>query len=199
MAITRKGIIFVLTLLTVFSLNFNANAGFEENEEEKKFSWTALAYNLVWYIPDVLLDLADCVSFEVGAGDIGVDLNLTQYAAFGAGVGNSYNVGWSHHRQIGFFKDTAYNANLVCLSNFEKRRENILGTHKNINCFNYTKADIIARPDNIRHEDHYAITAKIACYLGFKIQFHPVEFADFITGLFFYDLQKDSNQRPFFE
>lgn len=194
MLISKKGITFVLALLTVFAVNFNAGAA-DVDQSEDGFTFAKAAGKVLWYIPNCLLDLVDCFSVEAGAGDIGVDVNLTRYASFGAGIGNSYNVGWSHHRQIGFFNDNAYNANLVALSVFDKTRKNILGTHESYSCFNHTRADIINYPDTLKHEDPWAIGAKIAFYLGVKVEFHPLELVDFVTGLFFYDLQDDDVQR----
>lgn len=222
MLISGKRIVFFLTVLIVFAVNFNANAEvcgwhfsklFDSEEQTAvrgglnadgtvkpyhEINTRAILYNVLWYLPNCLLDLADCFTFEAGAGDFGIDLYMTRYATIGAGVGNSYNVGWTNKRQIGFFNDAAYNADFLFMSSYEKIRTPLLGTHKYLSVFNCTNADIIKYPPTMKHEDPYAIGAKFSCLLGFKFQFHPVEFADFITGLFFYDLNDDSKKRQVF-
>ena len=46
-------------------------------------------------------------------------------------------------------------------------------------------------PDTLRHEDPYAIGVKAAFLLGAKVQFHPVEFADFLAGFLLFDISND--------
>lgn len=224
MFLSKRGIIFILVLSSVLTVtNVHANywgwrifyrnsenvaekelqekddTGKKEAEEstpapESEIDWSAVAYNVLWYLPNCLLDLADCFTLEIGAGEFGINFNATKYASFGGSIGHSYNAGWTHKRQIGLFQDASYNADFVCLSKFEKSRRAILGYHNKFHVFNYTNADILNFPATLKHEDPYAIGVKAACIIGVNFQFHPVEFADFLTGLFLFDICDDSKK-----
>lgn len=195
----KKSLLAVFAALSVFA--FVGNVSGAEPQKEKveaqyEINYRGIGSNLLWYIPNCLLDLADCFSIEFSAGDIGLGVNLTKYASFGAGVGNGYNVGWTNKRQIGFFNDMNYNADFLYFSAFEKNRRNLYGTYEDYFTSNFSNADIIKYPRSMRHEDPYAIGVKAAFLLGVKVQFHPVEFADFLCELFFFDLNNDSRKQP---
>lgn len=215
MAASKKMII-SLAVFCMFALICNANADFtsfntlnilsaseniensdaapaeeEKVEQDETINWKNLGYNILWYLPNRLLDLADCFTIEFEAGDYGADVYLTRYANIGAGAGYSYGMGWSHGRQYGFFNEPNYNANFLCFGTESKQRKNILGSYKYFNYTNTSCADIFMFPDTLKHEDPYAIGAKVSFLVGAKVQFHPVEFADFIAGLFLFDISND--------
>ena len=192
----KKSFAAALILLSVFCFAGTLNAA-EADAPKKHYEidYAAIGHNILWYIPNCLLDLIDCFSIELGAGDIAADVDITKYFSLGAGVGNSWNMGWTNKRQIGFFKDANYNADALCFSVFERNRTNLLGTYKNQYTSNFSSADIINYPRSMRFEDPYAIGVKASFLLGVKFQFHPVEFADFICELFFFDLNNDSKKQ----
>ena len=190
-------IVFVSLVCCLFSSVHAADAAKTNNKTKPHYEidYAAIGHNLLWYLPNCLMDLADCFTIEFGAGDIALDIDVTKYASFGAGIGNSYNMGWTNKRQIGFFKDANYNADFLCFSNYERNRSNLLGNYKDVYTSNVSSSDIINYPRAMRFEDPYAIGVKAAFLFGVKIQFHPVEFLDFLGELFLFDLNKDSNKK----
>lgn len=197
MSVLKKMII-VLAIFCIFAAVCHANEtpatnvpAEEKITKDEEINWKAVTYNVLWYLPNRLIDLADCFTVELNAGDCGVDVYLTRYANIGAGVGNAYSAGWSHGRQYGFFNEPNYNANFLCFGKEARRRDNLLGSYKYFNYTNTSCMDIFMYPETLRHEDPYAIGAKASFLLGAKVQFHPIEFADFLAGFLLFDIKND--------
>lgn len=232
MLISGKNTVVVLVLSFVFALNSNVyancfrvntynwlysaeeaqtvdvNAAKDEEKTESCSGWDIIGNKLLWYLPNCFVDLADCFTVEVGAGDFGLHLYLTDYVNMGANVGYSYNAGWAYKRQYGIFKEVSYNAELFRFNTFEKKRRTFIGNFGNYDLLSSNSSSGFKYPENNLgeppysldvsylqkniQEDPYAIGFKASLLVGVKFQFHAVEFADFICGLFFYDLNNDN-------
>lgn len=165
-------------------------AGPEKNAESTE-NKKSICHKLLWYLPNRFIDLLDCFTLEAGVGEFAFDLYLTRYATFGAGTGYNHAAGFDFNRQYGLYKEKEYHADFLTFSNYETVRSNLAGTYISEHKFNISNADIINYPQLNKNSDPYAIGVKAAFGPGVKFQFHPVEFADFIAGLFLIDFKND--------
>lgn len=150
---------------------------------------------ILWYIPNRLSDLMDVITLEIGAGEIGADLQLTRYLTFGAGIGQSYMLGWSINNQFGIYQQKGWYFDCFRYRASSIQREPTFGDYSKI----YTSsksglADVSAMFDG-NVEDPFAIGVRAGCYLNLKFQIHPLELADFIGGLLFIDCPHDDNPK----
>ena len=152
----------------------------------------SVGHQLLWYIPNRLVDLADCFTVELSAGEIALDAYLTRYATVGGGIGYSALLGWSgDYRAYGAYTQRGWNGDFFPLNACEIQRDNLFGSYNSARAVNCG----LANCENMKNlqEDPYAIGGKAAFWFGVKLQFHPVQFADFLTGLFFIDICDDDN------
>ena len=149
-----------------------------------------LGHGILWYLPNRIHDLIDCFTVEVGVGEIGVDIKLTRFAEFGAGIGNAYMTGWSVNRQNGLYMQRSYYANFLQLTAADTVRKAICGDYYTIYGLQSGTADI-DRMIKEKAEDPFAIGVKAGCYVNFRFLLHPTEFADFIAGIFCIDFSGD--------
>ena len=147
-------------------------------------------HKIAWYLPNRLVDLLDCFSIEAGIGEIGLNVQFTRYATFGAGIGYSGMIGWSNNRQLGVYTQRIWNADFLNVNGSEVYRENVLGNYKP---FFQTNSGLIDMDYycNSRAVDPYAIGVRAGFYPTIQFQFHPVELADFVAGLLFIDFKND--------
>ena len=145
---------------------------------------------LLWYIPNRLSDLMDIFTVEVGIGELGLDLVLTRYASFGAGVGVLHMLGWSINNQHGIYRQDGWYAYLLNRSAMNIHREKVCGNYASFTRYDDGRIDI-GRMDAAQAEDPYAIGLKAGCYLNLNFQIHVTELADFIAGIFFIDFKED--------
>ena len=149
---------------------------------------------ILWYIPNRLSDLMDIFTVELGAGELGVDLQLTRHLTFGAGVGKSYMLGWSIFNQHGIYSQLGWYADFLNLRASEIRREQVCGMYMPL--YRYSRGSVdIGEMGKSKAEDPYAIGVRIGCYLNFKFQIHVTELADFVAGIFFIDFKDDDREK----
>lgn len=161
-----------------------------DEEVKKADSDKDWQHQLLWYVPNRLVDLADCFTVELGAGEVAMDLYLTRYATLGGGVGYSATLGWiGNERVYGGYTQRSWNGEFFPKSYYEIQRDNLFGTYNSIRTTN--KGNANCKDMKALHEDPYAIGVKAAFWGGIKFQFHPVQFADFFCGLFFFDICDD--------
>ena len=168
-----------------------ANLNNSEEEENSFCNFLAtVGKNILWYIPKRLSDFMDIFTIEAGVGEIGAGIQLTRYASFGAGVGQRYMLGMSLNDQYGIYKQSGWYADIMRFSASDIQRKNVIGGYLPFLTFDSKMVNI----DRMRAEkavDPYAIGFNIGCYVDFKFQIHPLELADFFTGIFCYDLSED--------
>ena len=158
-------------------------------------SWFAKVGNaFLWYIPHRLSDLMDIFTFEIGAGELGIDLQLTRYLTFGAGIGQSYMLGWSIYNQHGIYFQRGWYADVLRYRVSDTRREGISGFYTPIFRGENNLVDIGEMRD-AKAEDPWALGVKACCYLNLKLQIHPEEIGDFIAGFLFIDFKDDDNYK----
>lgn len=161
--------------------------------EKRRKTYAEIGSAILWYLPNRLGDLLECFTFEVGIGDIGVDLSLTRYATFGAGVGYAYMTGFGFNDQNGLYRQRYWNADFLNLRLGEIDRRNICGDYQNLR--QRYKGEINIDEMKFKAiEDPYAVGVKASCYVGVNFQLHPVEFLDFLAGWFFIDFKDDDRE-----
>ena len=162
---------------------------------QTSFSKLGFKDAILWYIPNRLSDLMDIFTIELGAGEIGLDLQLTRYLTFGAGIGQSYMLGWSINNQFGIYQQKGWYFDCFRYRASSIQREPVFGDYSKI----YTAGksglvDFSAMFDS-NVEDPTALGVKVCCFLNLKFQIHPVELADFIGGLIFIDCPHDDHAK----
>ena len=145
---------------------------------------------LLWYIPNRLSDLMDIFTAEIGVGELGLDLQLTRHAAFGAGVGRSYMVGWSIFNQHGVYRQQGWYADVFRYRASNIQRDSVCGAYTPFFKTNSNLVDI-SEMRSVGAEDPWAVGIKACCYVDLKFQFHVTEFADFLAGFLFIDFMDD--------
>ena len=163
--------------------------------KQTSFSKMGVLNAILWYIPNRLSDLMDIITVELGAGEIGLDLQLTRSLTFGAGIGQSYMLGWSINNQFGIYQQKGWYFDCFRYRASSIRRDPTFGDYSSI--FTSDKSglvDVSAMFDG-NVEDPFALGVKACCYLNLKVQVHPLELADFIGGLLFIDCPHDDNPK----
>ena len=146
--------------------------------------------NILWYIPQRLSDLMDIVTVEAGVGEIGVEFFLTRYAAFGAGIGQGYMLGWSINDQHGIYWQRGWYGSFLNRRSFDIFRKTVCGRY--VDLYGDASGKIDAGRMKIeKAEDPYAIGVKVGCYFSLNFQFHPTELVDFLSGIFCLDIKDD--------
>jgi len=125
---------------------------------------------------------------------LGLDLQLTRYLTFGAGVGKSYMLGWSIFNQHGIYSQLGWYADFLRYRASDIRREQICGAYTPFSKYDRGLVDI-EEMNNAKAEDPYAIGLRIGCYLNLKFQIHVTELADFVAGIFFIDFKDDDRAK----
>lgn len=163
--------------------------------QQTSFSRMGFWKAVLWYIPNRLSDLMDVFTLELGAGEIGLDLQLTRYLTFGAGIGQSYMLGWSINNQFGIYQQKGWYFDCFRYRASSIRREPFSGKYEKI--YTSGKSGLVDVPamfaGNV--EDPFALGVKVCCYLNLKLQVHPLELADFVGGLLFIDCPHDDNPK----
>ena len=155
---------------------------------------TGLTASVHRYVVDRLLDLADIFTIEFSAGELDAEVRLTRYGVLGAGIGCPGVIGWSHPRAGGLFEQGVWHADLLFLTAGKIVKRAVWGTPVCVNLKEAGVADMKVRQVS-KCEDIWAVGVKIAVFFGVKFQIHPVEIADFFTGLVGIDLENDDMQR----
>ena len=146
--------------------------------------------SILWYIPQRLSDLMDIVTVEAGVGEIGAEFLLTRYAAFGAGIGQGYMLGWSINDQHGIYWQRGWYGSFLNRRTFDIFRKTVCGRYVDLYGNGSGKIDT-GRMKIEKAEDPYAIGVKVGCYFSLNFQFHPTELVDFLSGIFCLDIKDD--------
>ena len=168
-----------------------------EESADKDAKILYYAGKVLFYVPNVIVDAVDTFSVTVKAGpSIGAGFHVTRALGLGAEVGTTFGIYKEVNRQYGFALENGYQAQFIFLT-----AENIsvldpIGSVKEYwqvgndfpSCFdgiyNFTSGS----------RDYWAIDTYLSAFIGARVAIHPIEIADFLTGLFFYDLKGDDIQ-----
>ena len=147
------------------------------------------------YFPNRFLDIADTFTFEVGAGhEIAVQPRITNYCKFIGFTGEKYFIGKGFKRQIGGGHTSGWEISAVCSTASYRYLDETFGTFDNEFVYDATRMHIPSPSNNVyrnKVEDFWGIGAFVGCLFSVNAQIHPVEIADFVTGLFLIDIADD--------
>ena len=165
-----------------------------KSDDEGSPVWDAI----LWYLPNRICDLVDCFTIEIGGGlNARLDLHLTQAIALGAGYGNEYMVGWDRRyfggekRWSEQFDGLSYKADLFYLGIEKRKIENLFGNFPSYVVDRRGVININAPEYDRGKRDFWAIGLDLGLLYNIKLEIHPLAIVDFITGLFFIDIEKD--------
>ena len=144
---------------------------------------------ILMYIPNRVMDFLDIFSLKLGTGVTSTpQLRLTHAVGFGYGIGPTGSVEWSYGRRIGSSLDSGAEIFFLCDGYYNIQREFSTGTLADYwyqsSGMQWPGDPVFARD---RAYDYWALEVEVAAFADVKVAFHPVEFADFIAGIFFYD------------
>lgn len=153
----------------------------------------SLPARIALFVPDRLLDLLDVFSFDLHFGwGAHANLHLTRALQVGAGARSTAGVGWHDHRSLGtkVWAESelvavavgagAYSGSLFGSSGARSVGDGIAGLHD--------------PGDPLYQElrDYWSVGASLtAVIIGVELDFHPVDFADFVAGFAGADIQRD--------
>lgn len=155
----------------------------------------AIGHRLMMWLPNLLVDLDDSVSFALGFGTkLVVESRVTQYCQLFGTSGDHYFLAKDFGRQYGGGYGSSWALHGLCWTKEKGFVEDEFGTVKNClyaqEVFALPSSDQDLYRDGLR--DRWAIGAGAGWLVNVAAHFHPVEFADFLTGIVLYDLTGDN-------
>ena len=175
----------VLTLVTVSPAVAQRHLDVSESPSTGRI----VADKILMYIPNRVMDLLDTFSLKLGTGVTSkLQLRLTHAFGIGYGIGPTGSVEWSYGRRIGTSLDNGKEIFFISDGYYDIQREFSTGTLVDYwyqaSGMQWPEDPVFSRD---RAYDYWALEVEVAAFADVKVAFHPVEFADFIAGIFFYD------------
>jgi len=162
--------------------------------EEDSEGGINVANKLIYYFPNLFLNLIDSFSGKIGVGaKSGVELMLTRHLQFGGNYGDEYFVEKGVYRRYGGGYNNGYSFDLGPLSSEKRYIDDVFGSIPS-RIIKQSKAKVQRPSDSIykdKYRDYWAIGVEAGWLVNIGLYFNPIEFADFFTGIFFYDLCDD--------
>ena len=177
-----------IALLTVTLFAFGAVQA-QDNIDQKASTSRIIADKVIMYIPNRIVELFDIFSLELGSGVTAkLGVRLTHAVGIGAGIGPTVKAVKGFNRTYGFALDDGWQAYFLPVGKGDLTREYTIG---NVPDFWYIYSGMQTPGEPIfadKIKDYWAIEVEAAALADVKFGLHPLNIADFITGLFFYDL-----------
>ncbi|UDQ96803.1 hypothetical protein AAEX28_07025 [Lentisphaerota bacterium WC36G] len=161
-----------------------------------------VAEKLLLYVPHRFMDALDIVSISLGVGlEARAEVRATRFLDYGAGIGPSARLIKEYNRQYGIGFESGYNMNFTNLADESRTR---VDSTRSVIDYAESYTGLVWPGMNIYEpqtgaRDYWEIGADLALGVGAHVGFHPVEFADFITGLVCYDLKDDDFDSSVFD
>ncbi len=178
-----------IALLAVTLFAFGATVQAQEDVGQKNSTGRIIADKVIMYIPNRLAELLDIFSLELGSGATAkLGVRATHALGIGAGVGPSGKIVKGFNRTYGLALDDGWQAYIVATGKGDLTREYTIG---NLPDFWYIYSGMQKPNESIfadKTKDYWALEVEAAALIDVKFGLHPLNIADFITGIFFYDL-----------
>ncbi|MCP3968620.1 MAG: hypothetical protein GY750_20085 [Lentisphaerae bacterium] len=203
----KKLALIAALVFSVFALNVSADdaaakavvnsapGGFDKTRPHKLTeTMHTIAKTVVFYLPNRLMDAADIISMEGGFGGVfALEMQATRYLQVGGAHGSSYFLAKSFDRQYGGgYRDTSrfgficWDRDVTYVSEtFGSVREYIIDSPQ------FCVADYRLDAFRDNEVDFWAVGVHLGWLFELGVAVHPVEIADFITGIFCVDLRGD--------
>lgn len=202
-----KKLLLMSGLVLVFSLFVNVSLFAAEDtrlspgskpQQEKPSRSGKMLENAGWaalmYIPNRIIDATDIFTLQAGAGGaFAVDVHVTKYFQIGGWHGPSYFLEKGYARQYGGGNKSGSAFGILCFDYNETFVTETFGTVREyyIEKDEFGMADFMLDPYMSDDADFWAIGFNGGWLLNFAANVHPIEIADFVTGIFFIDLMND--------
>ncbi|MDD5697177.1 MAG: hypothetical protein PHH77_01050 [Victivallaceae bacterium] len=152
--------------------------------------WSKIAL----YIPNRFMDALDIVTVSVGVGPvIRAEVHATRALAFGVGAGAEVMAVKGCNRQYGVCREAGYDLSFAMFNKVCLTRD---GESRLVEPF-VIDEDGFPLPGERLYEfyhgarDYWELGGSLALGIAGTLAIHPIEIADFITGIFFIDLKDD--------
>ena len=146
------------------------------------------------YLPNLVMDLLDIFTLDLKAGLFaGAGARVTRAFGFGGLCGTNGGIYKEINRQYGIALEDGYQAQMGFLTVEDISIINPIGSVKEVwaHGSNFPTCNESIYNLYTGARDYWAIEAYLYFLAGAKVGLHPIEIADFITGIFFYDLKGD--------
>ena len=154
----------------------------------------SLKNKLIYYFPNLFLNLFDSFTGSIGVGPkSSFELSITKYAQFGGSYGDSHFIEKGIHRRYGSGDEHGYSLAIGPFMSEEGYIDNGTGDIS-FHIFKQPELKIQHPTDPIyksKYRDFWTVGIDLGWLLNIGLHIEPIEFADFITGIFFYDLCDD--------
>ncbi len=169
---------------------FTATATLHAQEVEKPSLEKTITDKVIMYIPNRIVDLFDIFSIEVETGATAkCGFRLTHAFGIGAGIGPSGKLSKDFNRTYGVSLNNGYQAYFLAMGVGDETREY---TYGNLPPYWYQYDGFQVPSDRIfaveKVKDYWCLEAGVSLLAGGKVALHPLNIADFVCGIFFYDL-----------
>ncbi len=149
---------------------------------------------LMLYIPNRIIDLFDIFSLNIGAGPVlRAELMATRACVVGGGIGLSCMLYKDYNRQYGVGIENGWYYQFICVGAAEQIRDHgsswVSGFQNIFVGMPLPNERNFQFPDGPR--DYWQIGGALGGLIVGEFYLHPLQIADFITGIFFYDLMED--------
>ena len=148
---------------------------------------------ILLYVPNRILDLNDSFTMSLGAGaNAGAELTLTRYFQPGGFYGSEYYITKGYNNQYGGAYSQGWNYSFAPPLTDECRfLDDSFGSVKEF-IIREEGLHIPVRTEEVydkKIRDFWSIGVSAGWIVSFNFEIHPVDLADFVTGLFFYDFK----------
>lgn len=200
--------IIVLIICSVFAANFNVGAAHaathttaretDDLDSKRPNSFIATMKKtglyLLLYIPNRIVDATDIITFNVNAGDgFWAEMQATRFAQMGGSYSEGYFIAKAYSRQFGFgHKDTKRFGFFYWEHDITIVDETIGSVNEYTIYFpHFAIADHNLAAFMDEDVDFWKVGGNIGWFIGVGFGIHPIEVADFITGIIGIDISKD--------
>lgn len=203
----KKIMIVALIVCSVFTMNFNVNAAEAESRHLRKaggfdrtrpnnftLSMQKLGRYFLLYIPNRLIDVTDIITLDLSiGGDFAMEMQATRYFQIGGSYGENYFMAKAYSRQFGCgHKNTSH----FGFGFMEKDVTFVDETTGNLNEYvidfpKFMTADSALDAYRDKDVDFWKVGGRFGWVIGLGFGIHPIEIADFITGIFWLDISDD--------
>ena len=204
---TKKIMLIALIVCSVFAVNFNAGAADAEARHVRKaggfdrtrpnnftLAMKKLGRYLLLYIPNRVIDATDIITldFSVG-GDFALEMQATRYFQIGGSYGESYFMAKGYSRQFGFGRKITNHFGFGFMEKDVTFVDESTGTIKEyvIDFPKFLTADYDLDAYRDKDVDFWKIGGRFGWVIGIGFGIHPLEIADFITGIGWIDMSND--------
>jgi len=177
-----KKIMFILVCVMMLG-----TAGFDAKADD-------VMSKMALYFPNRIMDALDVFTVSVGIGPVArAELHATRGFAFGGGVGADVLMVKGCNRQYGVCRETGYDISFAMFNRVRLDRD---GQSRLVLPFTIDE-DGFPLPSQRLYEpyngarDYWALGGSLSLGIATSVAIHPIEIADFITGIFFIDLKDD--------